>query len=82
VSDLKDRIDDILSILFQIEKHDLEGMAYGIEPWDSLAHMNLITSLEEEFEIRLSDNDVTDMLNVLLVYDIVQDNVNYLINKA
>ena len=33
--------------------------------------MNLIVALEEEFNIRFSDDEVSDMLNIDLIYNIV-----------
>ena len=38
-----------------------------MENWDSLRHMNLITVLEEEFDIRLNEAQITEMMNLKLV---------------
>lgn len=38
---------------------DLEYRA--IPQWDSLAHMSLIASIEDEFDIMIDTNDVIDM---------------------
>jgi acyl carrier protein len=74
--DVKDKVNQIMSLVFNV-KSIPKDYAYGVyESWDSLNHMNLITALEEEFSIRLSDDDVTDMLNVELVQGIISDNLN------
>ena len=44
-----------------------------IENWDSLRHMNLITVLEEEFNIRLNDEQITEMMNFSLINLIVSE---------
>lgn len=33
----------------------------NVENWDSLRHMNLIVSLEEEFDVELNDEDIVGM---------------------
>ena len=41
---------------------DFQGLEYrGIEAWDSLGHMQLITILEDEFDIMLDTDDIIDM---------------------
>ncbi len=43
----------------------LEGindeLTYGAENWDSVAHLALVASIESEFDIMLTSNDVIDM---------------------
>lgn len=41
------------------------------EHWDSIAHMKLIATLEEEFSIRLDVNDIIGMSSYLIAKDIV-----------
>jgi acyl carrier protein len=38
-----------------------------IEAWDSLKHMSLILTLEEEFGVQFSDEEIVEMLNVGLI---------------
>lgn len=47
--------------LFKVTKEDLPGLKYrGIKQWDSVAHMDLMSSLEEIFDIQMSTMDVLD----------------------
>ena len=40
---------------------DVEKLEYqSIEEWDSVAHMQLMTELEEEFKIELDIDDIID----------------------
>lgn len=41
---------------------DVDSLEYrGIEKWDSLAHMSLIASLEDEFDVMIDTDDVIDL---------------------
>lgn len=47
--------------LFETQESELnEKFNFGVAPnWDSLAHMELIAQLEDEFEIILDTQDIT-----------------------
>ncbi len=38
-----------------------DELSYGSESWDSVAHLALVASIEMEFDIMLSSDDVIDM---------------------
>lgn len=41
---------------------EFESLEYrGIEEWDSVAHMQLVSEIENEFDIMLETQDVIDM---------------------
>ena len=49
-----------------------DELAYGVtEGWDSVAHMSLISSLEEKFDVMLPTEDVIDMSSFAKAKDIV-----------
>lgn len=45
--------------------------AEDIEDWDSLEHINLITAIEQEFNIKFSMGQVVTMKNVGEMIDII-----------
>ena len=47
-----------------------------ISAWDSLAHMNLVVAIEEEFNVKLRDQDVVEMLNFEVIKVILSDLLN------
>lgn len=55
-----EKYDQVFTETFGARKEDLgEGFAYqAVEAWDSLGHMNLISTLEEEFDIMLDGDDI------------------------
>jgi acyl carrier protein len=66
-------IDDILSEVFRLEREQLHDQLTmdDIERWDSLTHMDLITSIEEELEIQLTMDDIMNMKNIKNIRAIV-----------
>ena len=44
-----------------------------IESWDSLKQMNLIVAFEEEFDIELTDEDISEMLNYKLIVEVIKE---------
>jgi acyl carrier protein len=45
----------------------------NIEGWDSLQHLNLVSSLESEFGVAFDDEQVVQMLNFGLIVEILQE---------
>ena len=44
-----------------IDESQLEGLKYqGIPAWDSVGHMNLISAIEESFDIMMDTDDIID----------------------
>ena len=43
----------------------------GIEEWDSISHMMLISELEETFDIEIDTNDVIDMSSFVKAQEII-----------
>lgn len=78
MSELKERIRDVMSIVFEIEKEQIKDNSEPglIENWDSLRHMNLIVALEEEFGIIFTDDEMTELLNMELIIAIISDKIN------
>lgn len=78
MSELKERIRDVMSIVFEIDKEQIKDNSEPglIENWDSLRHMNLIVALEEEFGIIFTDEEMTELLNMELIITIISDKIN------
>ena len=48
----------------------------GTEDWDSMAHMTLITQLEEEFEISLGAEEIMAMTSFSKIEEIVSSKID------
>jgi acyl carrier protein len=75
---MQDKIKQIMSAIFEIPAKDIEDNSSPdtIEKWDSLQHINLVSSLEEEFDIRLSDEEIIEMMNFGLIVYIIKQKTN------
>lgn len=73
---MDEKVKQIMAVLFEINPDEItfESSSDTIENWDSLRHMNLVTALEEEFDIRLSDENIIEMLNYQLVLEVLKEN--------
>ena len=77
-------LDQVRSILGGVLKLDISKIGHdfsseNIERRDSLAHMNLIVGLEEEFEIRFDD----DIIDQLTSVEMIESHVGkILVNRA
>lgn len=57
-----ERLDEIISETLELDGVPLSDIAYGVTPtWDSVAHLMLVSSLEERFGITLDADDVVAM---------------------
>ena len=53
-----------------------ESNAATIEDWDSLAHINLVTSIEQEFGVKFALGELQDLKNVGDMADLVEVKLN------
>jgi acyl carrier protein len=44
----------------------------SIDNWDSFSHMDLILSLENEFEITFTNDEIVEMLNIKKIFEILK----------
>ncbi len=49
-----------------------ESNARSVEGWDSLAHINLIASIEQEFHVRFALGELQDLKNVGDMIDLIE----------
>ena len=62
---------------FDIDKNVAENLEYqAVIQWDSIGHMNLIATLEDEFDIMMEMDDIIDFssfkkgIEILKKYDV------------
>ena len=63
------KLKQIFADVFLVDPNSIEDNTDkdSIDAWDSLGHLNLITSIEEEFQIIFSEEQIIEMLNFKLV---------------
>jgi len=73
-----DKVQDILRDIFDDEDIVVTNntTADDIEDWDSLEHINVITSIEKHFKIKFAMNDVTGFKNVGNMVDTIFNKIS------
>ena len=68
-TNISDRIKNVMSAVFGISNEEIndESSPDTIESWDSLKHMNLVVSLEEEFNVEFTDDNIIELINMKLI---------------
>jgi len=49
-----------------------ESSALNVDGWDSLAHINLVTAIEQDFRIRFALGELGELKNVGEMIDLMQ----------
>ena len=67
------KLNNILCEVFRLKGNELDDKLTmeDIESWDSLTHMDLVTSIEDELNIQLSMDDIMNMTDIGTVRAIV-----------
>ncbi len=55
-----------------VETLNEKSSQYTVGYWDSLKHMNLILSLEEEFKVSFSDEEITKISNIKNIVELLK----------
>ena len=74
---MENRIKNVMAAVFGISIEDIneESSPDSIDNWDSLNLMNLVVSLEEEFDVEFDDDEIVEMLNFKLIVEIMKEKV-------
>ena len=76
----KEILDRINQILISVLKHDKfelndELTATDVEGWDSLTHMNIITEIENNFNIKFKLRELNKLKNMGSLVELIQSKV-------
>lgn len=72
---IRDKVLRIVGQVLEVDPATLTDDSSGktIEAWDSLKHINLILSLEEEFNVHLNDDQILKMNSVGAIVAILSE---------
>lgn len=70
-----EKLNKILCDVFRLKENELNDTLTmeDIEKWDSLTHMDLITSIEEGLNIQLTMDDIVSMKTIKTIKTIIQE---------
>ena len=66
---MKNRIKEVMKRVFQLDEIADDISQLNCDKWDSMAHLNLIVELEEEFNISLEPEDIAEMKNFDIILE-------------
>ncbi len=72
---MESKVKEIMSAIFEVDILTIDNSSSPdtIEKWDSLGHMNLVTSLEDELGIIFEDHHIEEMLNFGLIMEVLKE---------
>lgn len=73
-----EKVRKLVAEVFQIRESDitLQTNMKDIDSWDSLTHMEMIVSLEDEFGIEFTADEIMEMVDVGKIEKIVEEKIN------
>jgi len=74
----KDQVLNIFSNLFNLPENqiDMKFTKKDIESWDSIGHLSLIMRLEEEFQIKLTTDEIVGINDIENCIKIIDQKLN------
>lgn len=75
---LRREIKDLLADVLDIDPDDIDQDTSPdtVEAWDSLAHIRLISAIEEKYSLSLPPEEQVEMLNFELIEDVVAEKLS------
>lgn len=74
---MKETINEIIVEILELEVANEELMnRENNVGWDSIKHLEIIMAIEEEFDIRFSSSEVTNIKDVTDLYRMVEEKIN------
>ena len=73
MDEIKERTLSLMADIFGVSVSKIpDSAAPGVlEEWDSLKHLMLTIALEEEFQVRFSDQEMADMLDLPSITSVI-----------
>ena len=74
---MKEKVYQIISQIMETSVESISENSSGddIDKWDSLKHMDLMMTLEEEFEIQFTDEELVESTDVKSILEAIQEHV-------
>jgi acyl carrier protein len=72
---LKEKVFKIISLVMDVSSEEVNELSSpeNLKKWDSFQHMNLILALEEEFQIKFTDEEIVRMGNASIILEALQN---------
>lgn len=69
------KIKEIIGSILDVKPEDLSENSEpdSIENWDSVNHMHIITALEDEFDLLLTEEEIIEMLSISKIIEMIEN---------
>ena len=69
MSKIEDKLKEIMALVFDVSEDAIneDTSPDDLDNWDSIGSVNLITALEEAFDVEFEEEDILEMLNFQLI---------------
>lgn len=69
---MKEKVIEIMKDVLETEDISLNTSQENCENWNSLRQLNLVSELEDEFDVEFEPEEIAEMKSVVTVLDILQ----------
>ena len=69
---MKEKVIEIMKDVLETEDISLNTSQENCENWNSLRQLNLVSELEDEFDVEFEPEEIVEMKSVVTVLDILQ----------
>jgi acyl carrier protein len=69
-----ERVKEIMASVFEIKITEIldNASSSSIDNWDSLRHINLIVSLEEEFDVEFDEEEIIELMDLKSIIEKIE----------
>lgn len=70
---MEEKIKDIMSRVFEVDPDEIQedSSPYSIETWNSMRHMEMVVSLENEFGFRFDEEEIPTLISFTIIVNTV-----------
>ena len=74
---MEEKLKNIMSNVFQVEINEIstDTSPTSLSQWDSMNHLNLVISIEEEFNLNLDDKQIVEMVDFNSILELIKSSI-------
>jgi acyl carrier protein len=74
---IRDRVAQVISSVMNIPASQLTDSSSpeSVSQWESMKHINLVLALEEEFDVRFDDQQISELQSVTSIVSVIESSI-------
>ena len=69
---MKEKVLEIMTNVLETEDVSMDTSQNNCENWNSLRHLNLVSELEDEFDVEFEPEEIAEMISVGKILETIQ----------